>query len=77
VQGEDRGLDGEREEEARPADPLAVLRRDVRTAGEAHGWTVADINDDYFVWSEGATIPEADADTLVKYVGHLRKLPAL
>lgn len=58
---------------APPADPLAQLRADVKHAGEAKGMSVAEIGDDFAAWAEGVTIPEASADLLVRYVGHLRK----
>lgn len=53
------------------------LRSRIAAIGKARGLTVAEIADDFAVWTTGVTaIGEADPETLTKYIDYLNSLTA-
>ncbi len=54
-------------------DERPYIREQIATVGkQKFGWTPQQITDDFVPWSQGQVISEADADTLTRYLTHLK-----
>jgi hypothetical protein len=58
------------------ADPLVVARAELVKVGEAKGWPLPTIEEQFLLWSEGVNIRDASLEQTAAFTAHVRKQKA-